>query len=95
MKHHRGISLLLLVIYNIFALAAVIYHPTRNLFILGMTSPTETDEMKQTQTCVEPAKHAVIFRRRPQMCQQQQSFKPSLDYSTKVDTCRENVEIQS
>ena len=60
MESHRGISLLLLVIYNcdIFALAAVVSHPTRNLFILGMTSPTETDEMKQTQTCVEPAKHA-------------------------------------
>ena len=61
MESHRGISLLLLVIYNcdIFALAAVVYHPTRNLFILGMTSPTETDEMKQTQTCVEPAKPQV------------------------------------
>ena len=81
MESHRGISLLLLVIYNIFALAAVIYHPTRNLFILGMTSPAETDEMKQTQTCVEPAKHA----------EQQQSFKPSLDYSTKVDTCRKKL----
>ena len=96
MEHHRGISLLLLVIYNIFALAAVIYHPTRNLFILGMISPTETaHEMKQMQTCVEPAKHAVVFRRRPRMCQQQQPFKSHLDYSTKVDSSHENVEMQS
>ena len=50
-------------------------------------------EMKQTQTCVEPAKHALVFRRLPQMCQQQQSFKPSLDYSTKVDTCHENLRV--
>ena len=54
MEHHRGISLLLLVIYNIFALAAVIYHPTRSLFILGFISPSETVlEMRQTQTCGE------------------------------------------
>lgn len=41
-------------IYNIFALAAVIYHPTRSLFILGMISLSETVlEMRQTQTCGE------------------------------------------
>ena len=60
MACHRGMSLLLLVIYNIFALAAVIYHPTRNLFILGIISPTETvHKMKQTQTCSDIQKTTV------------------------------------
>ena len=40
----HALSLLLLVIYDIFALAAVIYHPTHSnsLFILGSISPIET-----------------------------------------------------
>ena len=85
MEHHRGISLLLLVIYNIFALAAVIYHPTRSLFILGMISPSETVlEMRQTQTWGDI-----------QTMTTAKQVKSIFDYSNKVDTCCENVEMQS